>query len=98
MQEAAGEPGSWEDVIAEHPKDLLQWAAALAGDVMIVCYLRDVVSRLQLRSLASGKLTKVSSFAVLILCLPGMQLTLGQLDTTWGIRQITNGYCLVARP
>mmetsp|Transcript_25826 Transcript_25826/g.72321 ORF Transcript_25826/g.72321 Transcript_25826/m.72321 type:complete len:814 (-) Transcript_25826:260-2701(-) len=49
-------PEQWEDVVSEHPTDLLECAVALAGDVVVVEYLRDVSSVLQLRSLASGAL------------------------------------------
>lgn len=47
-------PSGWQDVIPEHPKDLLDWAAALKGDVLVACYVADVASKLQIHSLASG--------------------------------------------
>lgn len=56
---AAGTPpDDWTEVLAEHPKDVLQWACRLAGDAMVLCYLKDVKSELQLRSFASGELTR----------------------------------------
>ena len=51
-------PSSWEVVIPEHPEDLLQWASALAGDALVVCWLRNVCSVLELRSLESGSLVR----------------------------------------
>jgi prolyl oligopeptidase len=56
---APGEPETWRDVIPQHHKDLLQWASALKGDSLVVCYLRDVRSALELRSLATGNLRAV---------------------------------------
>ncbi|BDA42115.1 Prolyl endopeptidase [Coccomyxa sp. Obi] len=55
---APGHPKTWPDVIQEHERDLLQWASALKGDIMAVCWLRDVASVLQLSSLGSGQLLK----------------------------------------
>ena len=51
-------PARWPDVVPQHPQDLLQWAAALQGDVLVTCYLHDVAARMQLRSLASGGLAQ----------------------------------------
>ena len=51
-----GAPASWPDVIPQHPKDLLQWACLLKGGLMAVCWLRDVVSKLELRAWADGSL------------------------------------------
>ena len=51
-------PSSIEDVVPQHGQDLLQWAAALQGDALVTCYLHDVAARLQLRSLASGKVVQ----------------------------------------
>lgn len=51
-------PSEWESILEQHPTDLLQWAAQLAGGAMAVHYLRDVKSVLQLRDFASGQLTQ----------------------------------------
>lgn len=54
-----GVPSDWQDVVPQHRKDLLQWGSALKGDTLAVCYLRDVQSALELRSLSSGDLRAV---------------------------------------
>ena len=51
-------PDTWDVIIPEHPTDLLQWASALAGDALVVCWLRNVCSVLELRSLESGELVR----------------------------------------
>ena len=51
-------PGTWAEVIPQHPADLLQWASALKGDALVVCWLRNVCSTLELRSLETGELTR----------------------------------------
>lgn len=38
-------PPQWQDVIPQHPKDLLQWAVLLKGGLMAVCWLHDVQAR-----------------------------------------------------
>ena len=45
---APGPPGGWADVVPQHPKDLLQSAVALAGDNLVLRYLRDVRGALAL--------------------------------------------------
>ncbi|KAL3130653.1 hypothetical protein ABBQ38_008044 [Trebouxia sp. C0009 RCD-2024] len=47
-------PSSWEDIVPEHLKHVLNWAAALKGDVLLVCYVADVASKLQIHSLGTG--------------------------------------------
>lgn len=54
-------PEQWESVIEQHPKDLLQWCALLAGGVMAACYLSDVKSQLQLCDFASGAVIEALS-------------------------------------
>jgi hypothetical protein len=39
---AAGPPSTWQDVIPQHPRDLLQSVSALKGDNLLVEWLRDV--------------------------------------------------------
>ena len=38
-------PDTWQDVIPQHPKDLLQWSVLLKGNLVAVCYLHDVQAR-----------------------------------------------------
>jgi len=78
LSEGVGPPETWQDVLAEHSKDLLESAVALKGDLLVVEYLRDVVSVLQLRSLASGALLEE-------LQLPGI----GSIQSFSGRRQDT---------
>lgn len=49
---------SWEEVVAEHEKDVLQWVVRLEGNCMVCCFLSDVKSVLHLRDFASGELIK----------------------------------------
>jgi prolyl oligopeptidase len=51
-------PDTWDVVIPEHSTDLLQWASALKGDALVVCWLRNVCSVLELRSLETGELVR----------------------------------------
>ncbi|CAK0748120.1 hypothetical protein CVIRNUC_001815 [Coccomyxa viridis] len=48
----------WDNVIPQHPEDLMQWATALKGDVLVVCWLHNVASKLELRSLRSGAVSQ----------------------------------------
>ncbi|CAN0871887.1 Prolyl endopeptidase [Linum grandiflorum] len=48
------EPGSWTDVVPQSDKDVLEKAYAVNGDRLIVCYLSDVKSVLQIRDLETG--------------------------------------------
>ena len=52
---------AWPDLVPQHPRDLLQWAHAAAGDALLVGWLRDAVSAAEHRSLATGAL--VSAFS-----------------------------------
>eukprot|EP01025_Chloroclados_australasicus_P003966 TRINITY_DN10949_c0_g2_i1.p1 TRINITY_DN10949_c0_g2~~TRINITY_DN10949_c0_g2_i1.p1 ORF type:complete len:816 (+),score=84.31 TRINITY_DN10949_c0_g2_i1:157-2604(+) len=44
------------DVIQQHDKDVLKWVCALKGDVLVACYLKNVVSQLELRKLTTGEI------------------------------------------
>lgn len=47
---------NWETLIAEHSRDVLDWACPINNDQLVVCYIRDVKSVLQLYDLSSGKM------------------------------------------
>ena len=51
-------PTSWPDLVPQHPRDLLQWARAAAGDALLLGWLHDVSSVLEHRSLATGALVR----------------------------------------
>ncbi|XP_065335020.1 prolyl endopeptidase-like [Cloeon dipterum] len=46
----------WRTLVAEHPKDVLDWAVLSNKDKLVVCYIHDVTSLLQIRDLATGNL------------------------------------------
>ncbi|XP_054168827.1 prolyl endopeptidase-like [Oppia nitens] len=47
---------SWTDVIAEHPDNVLDWCTVANNDVLIACYIKDVVNVIELRRLSDGQL------------------------------------------
>lgn len=47
---------NWETLVAEHPKDVLDWASCVNNDKLILGYIHDVKSALQVHSLNDGKL------------------------------------------
>ncbi|KAK9792686.1 hypothetical protein WJX73_000704 [Symbiochloris irregularis] len=51
----AQSPKEYQDLIPQHDTHLLQWACAMKGDALVVCYLQHARSKLQRHSLASGQ-------------------------------------------
>jgi len=49
-------PKEWKDIIPQHEKDVLQWGCVVKGDKMVVCYLKDCYSTLELRKFSTGEL------------------------------------------
>lgn len=46
---------NWKALVEEHAKDVLEWAACVNQDTLVLCYLRDVQNKLFLHQLGSGK-------------------------------------------
>ncbi|KAJ0182721.1 hypothetical protein K1T71_002090 [Dendrolimus kikuchii] len=55
---------NWETVIPEHPNDVLDWASAVDQDKLVIHYVRDVKSVLQLHSMWSGELLQTFDLGV----------------------------------
>ncbi|BDA42018.1 Prolyl endopeptidase [Coccomyxa sp. Obi] len=51
-------PDTWTEILPQHEKDLLTGASVLKGDALVVTYMRNVATILQLRSFATGKLVR----------------------------------------
>lgn len=51
-------PESWQTLIPESEKDVLEWAEAVYDNYLAICYIQDVKSVLQLHDLKTGKLIK----------------------------------------
>ncbi|XP_046383824.1 prolyl endopeptidase [Ischnura elegans] len=51
-------PDNWVTLLAEHPHDVLDWAAPVNQTNLVVCYVHDVKSVLQLRELSNGELIR----------------------------------------
>lgn len=48
----------WQDLIKEHPKDVLEAVRPVRKDIFVVEYIRDVTARLQLHKISDGSLVK----------------------------------------
>ncbi|XP_037041818.1 prolyl endopeptidase-like isoform X1 [Bradysia coprophila] len=66
------EPINWSTLVPEHEKNSLQYANIIDNDKIILEYLVDVNSRLEVRSLIDGKLIQVIDTPV------------GSVDSIWG--------------
>lgn len=49
----------WVTLVPQHPSDVLDWASAVCGDKLVLCYIHDVKSVLQVHDLNTGKLLKI---------------------------------------
>lgn len=47
---------NWVDLVGNQERDVLEWAAGVAGDRLVTCYMQDVKNVLQLRDLRTGDL------------------------------------------
>ncbi|KAJ8321936.1 hypothetical protein KUTeg_000407 [Tegillarca granosa] len=56
------EKENWKDLVAESDKDVLEWAACVNNNKLILCYLEDVKNTLYVHDLASGK--RLANFPV----------------------------------
>merc|ERR1712071_531349 len=55
---------NWKTLIQQNPADCLDWATCVGGNKLVLCYIQDVKTVLQLRDLHSGELLKVYSIDV----------------------------------
>jgi len=46
---------NWKVLVEEHKKDVLEWTACVNEDILVICYLHDVKSKLFLHQLSDGK-------------------------------------------
>ncbi|XP_060804058.1 prolyl endopeptidase isoform X1 [Amyelois transitella] len=55
---------NWQTLIPEHPTDVLDWASAVDGDKLVIHYVRDVKSVLQLHSAETGDMIQTFDLPV----------------------------------
>ncbi|KAM3967549.1 LOW QUALITY PROTEIN: prolyl endopeptidase [Aphomia sociella] len=55
---------NWETLIQEHPSDVLDWASAVDNNKLVIHYVRDVKSVLQLHSMDNGELLQTFDLPV----------------------------------
>ncbi|XP_069743567.1 prolyl endopeptidase-like, partial [Narcine bancroftii] len=48
------DPSKWKTLVAEHKRDVLEWAGCVKTSFLVLCYLHDVKHILQLHDLATG--------------------------------------------
>jgi len=58
------EEANWKTLIEQNPSDCLDWATCVGGNKLVLCYIQDVKTVLQLRDLHSGELLKVYAIDV----------------------------------
>lgn len=68
------DPKSWVDVVPENPKDVLEWVRCVNENVLVLGYLRDVTSRIQLRDMEGSLIRE-------------LELPLGTVSTLYGKRK-----------
>ena len=56
-EQSTAPQAAWPELVSQ-AQHVLEWAAAAAGDALILCYLQDAQHRLQLHSLADGSLVR----------------------------------------
>lgn len=61
LNATSSSPLTWPDLVPQHPRDLLQFARAAAGDALLVGWLRDVSSVVDHRSLSNGSYVRTVS-------------------------------------
>ncbi|XP_030383516.1 prolyl endopeptidase [Scaptodrosophila lebanonensis] len=49
---------NWTTLVSEHEKDVLDWVKCVSGNKLLLCYIRDVKSILQVHALETGELTQ----------------------------------------
>nr|XP_032833356.1 prolyl endopeptidase [Petromyzon marinus] len=49
-------PDRWGALVDQHERDVLDWAVCVRGDVLVLCWLRDVAGVLEARSARDGSL------------------------------------------